>query len=260
MKNIGSKGERKVKKHLSVFMLMARNTIYKILGLFVLMAAVEGSLVYSRLKQGDTGDSFNLELVISESHILWVFGIGFVLITIMLSMTGCEFSSKLGYILKRLSISERWIFFWQSIYNTICYLLFWMVQILIVFGLCNLYVKMAPEGYVTNQTVFLAFYRSDFLHSLMPMEDIAYWVRNMIIVVALGICSAHYPMVQRRGSKLWEIIPLAGSVIVFFVGELGEMYSFVMTIACSVCAVGAAIFHIFIFEEEGEKLEKMEVH
>lgn len=247
-----------LKKHLSVFMLMARSSIYKVIGLFVLMAAAEWSLFYARLRQGATGDSFNLELVFDESHLMWVFGIGFLLITILLSRTGCEFSSKVGYTLKRLSVSERFVFFWQSLYNILCYLMFWMVQILIVFGLCSLYVKMAPEGYVTNQTVFLAFYRNDFLHSLLPMEDAGFWMKNIMIVIAMGICSARFPMAQRKGSKLSEIIPLTCVTLAFFIGELGEYLSLAITIGvCFICVI-LAVVHVF--EKEGDEFEEMEAN
>lgn len=247
-----------MKKHLSVFMLMARSTIYKVIGLFVVMAAVGWSLVYFRLKQGATGDSFNLELVIEESRISLVFAIAFVLITILLSRTGCEFSSKLGYTLKRLSISERWIFFWQSLYNMMCYLMFWMVQVLVVFWFCSLYVKMAPEGYVTNQTIFLAFYRSDFLHSLLPMENVIFWVKNIIAVIAMGICSAYLPIAQRRGGKKVEVVLWISTTAVFFVGELGEYLNPVMAIISALIGIGAVIFRLF--EKEDEGYEEMEAN
>ena len=165
-----------MKKHLSVFMLMARSSIYKVISVFVLMAVVEYGLVCMRLNQGVMSDQHNLEIVVDESRILWVFGAVFLLMTVFLCQTGCGFSSKTGYTLRRLSISERMVFVWQSIYNMMCYCLLWFVQILVVFGLCNLYVNMAPEGFVTNQTIFLAFYRNDFLHSLLPMEDAGFWI------------------------------------------------------------------------------------
>ena len=234
-----------MKKHLSVFMLMAQSTIYKIIGVFIVMAAAEWSLFYARLKQGATGDRFNLELVVEESHILWGFAIAFVLITILLCQTGCGFSSKVGYTIKRLSISEKMVFFWQSLYNVICFCLFWMVQILLVFGFCNLYVKMAPEGYVTNQTVFLAFYRSDFLHSLLPMEDVGFWIKNIMIVLGMGICSAGYPVSQRRGKKIQEVIPLAGCIMVFFVGELGEFLTPAIVICTCILGIIITVFHLF---------------
>ncbi len=239
-----------MKKHISVFMLMARSTIYKIIGLFGLMGVIEWSLFYARLKQGMTGDKFHLELVIEESHISWVFGIAFVLISILLMSTGRETSTKLGYTLKRLSISERWVFFWQAVYNMICYFMFWCMQILLVFLFCKMYEGMAPTEYVTNQTVFLAFYRSDFLHSLLPMEDAFFWTRNVFLLLALSICSAEYPMELRRNGKGKEIIVLMIACDTFFIGELGEMFSVIIILGVCIICMLTTIFRVFEKETE----------
>ena len=239
-----------MKKHLSVFMLMARSSIYKVISVLMLMAVAEWGLFYRRLAQGVMSDCHNLEIVVDDSRIAWVFGVAFLLITIFLCQTGCGFSSKTGYTLQRLSISERMVFVWQSIYNVMCYCLFWFTQILIVFGLCSLYVNMAPKGYVTNQTVFLAFYRNDFLHSLLPMEDVGFWVKNVLSVLSMGICSAHYPMAQRRGKKIQEVMFLTACVFVFFLGELGEYLAPSVVICCCLLCVLYAIFQIFSKDEE----------
>ena len=239
-----------MKKHLSVFMLMAQSSIYKVISVLILMIVTETGLFYMRMKQGMIGDSFNLEMAVDESRILWILGIAFVLITIFLCQIGCGFSSKTGYTLQRLSISERMVFVWQSIYNMMCYSLLWFVQILVVFGVCSLYVTMAPEGDVTNQTIFLAFYRNDFLHSLLPMEDAGFWFKNVLIVLSMGICSAHYPMAQRRGKKIQEVMFLTSCVVVFFVGELGEYLTPVIVICCCLLCVLYAVFQVFSKDEE----------
>lgn len=234
-----------MKKHISVFRLMARSTIYKLLALFGLMGVVEWSLFYARLKQSATGDRFHLELVIEESHISLVFGIAFILVTILLTSTGHETSTKLGYTLKRLSISERWVCFWQIIYNIICYSIFWCVQILIVFLFCKMYEQMAPVEYVTNQTVFLAFYRSDFLHSLLPMENAFFWTRNIVMLLALSICSAQYPMELRKGGKGREMIVLMIVCNTCFIGELGEIFTVMIILGVCIICMLTTTFRIF---------------
>ena len=241
-----------MKKHLSVFMLMARSTIYKVLVALVVMAVAEFGLFYGRMEVWAVGDTYNLETMIDGSHILWVFGAVFVLITILLCQTGCGFSSKIGYTLRRLSISERMVFVWQALYNSMVFCIFWMVQILLIFVFCRIYVIMAPEGYVTNQTIFLAFYRNDFLHSLLPMEDAGFWVKNVLTVFSMGICSAHYPMAQRRGKKIQEVMLLTACVFVFFVGELGEYVSPSIIICCCMLCVLYAVFQVFSRDEDEE--------
>lgn len=230
-----------MKKHLSVLMLMARSTINKLLGLLALMAAVEGALFWLTLRRSCADGSFSLKLVIGDSHISWAFGAAFLLMTLLLSLTGCEGKSRCGYTLRRLSVSERWVFVWQSVYNVLCYLLLWAVQILTVIALCRLYeVKAAPE-YVSGQTVFLAFYRSGFLHALLPFEETVFWVRNAVFAVTLGICAARFPMAQRRGKRFTELIVLACGVLGLFSWEIGAFGNCFFAIVFALFCAGIAI-------------------
>lgn len=234
-----------MKKHLSVFMLMARSSIYKIFGLFALTAAVEGVLFWLTLRRDFAYGSFGLELVVEDSHISWVFGAGFLLMTLLLSLTGCEGKSRCGYTLRRLSVSERWVFVWQCVYNVLCYLLLWAVQILTAIALCRLYEAKAAPEYVSGQTVFLAFYRSDFLHSLLPFEETVFWVRNAVFAVTLGICAARFPMAQRKGKRFTELIVLACGVLGLFSREIGAFgscsFSIVFALFCAGIAIGRAL-------------------
>lgn len=230
-----------MKKHLSVFMLMARSSFYKILGLLAAAAAVEGVLFWLALRRGPVQGSFGLELVIEDSHMIWVFGVCFLLMTLLLALTGCEGKSKCGYTLQRLSVSGRWVFFWQSVYNVLCYLLLWAVQILVAVALCRLYERLAAPEYVSGQTVFLAFYRSDFLHSLLPFEDAVFWVRNAAFALSLGICAARFPLAQRAGKRFTEGIVLVCGVFWLFSREIGALGSCVLAVCFSLFCAGIAI-------------------
>lgn len=235
-----------MKKHLSVLMLMARSTIYKILALLVLMAAGESALfcfALSDLAGRGEDDAFSLELVLGQSRIAWVFGACFLLLTALLVMTGCEGKSKCGYTLRRLSVSERWVFLWQSVYNILCYLLLWAVQILTAVALCRLYEAKAAPQFVSGQTVFLAFYRSNFLHSLLPLEDVRVWVCNGLLAAGLGICAARYPMAQRRGGHFTELFLLACAAVILFSRGIGaESISLVLAILAASHTVVALVF------------------
>ena len=67
----------------------------------------------------------------------------FLLASALLSITGCEMGARCGYTLRRLSVSERTIFAWQWGYNSACFLLLWLVELLTAFGLCTLYTMKA---------------------------------------------------------------------------------------------------------------------
>ena len=224
-----------MKKHSSVFMLMARSTIYRVLGLLILMAVAEAGLFWLRLQQGAIDGNFSLEAIISESRLSWACAAFFLFVNVILSWGSYTISDT--YTAARLSVSGKAVYLWQCIYNSLCYLLFWMVQILIGIGLCRVYEAMAPAEFVSNQTVFLAFYRSNFLHSFLPFEDTWVWVRNILLVVALGICSSRIPGKNRKiGIGSCFLIAATG---VFFVQGIGEAVALI--IAAIVCAVPAVV-------------------
>ena len=224
-----------MKKHSSVFMLMARSTIYRVMGLLILMAVAEAGLFWLRLQQGAIDGNFSLEAIISESRLSWACAAFFLFVNVILSWGSYTISDT--YTAARLSVSGKAVYLWQCVYNTLCYLLFWMVQILIGIGLCRVYEAMAPAEFVSNQTVFLAFYRSNFLHSFLPFEDTWVWVRNILLVVALGICSSRIPGKNRKiGIGSCFLIAATG---VFFVQGIGEAVALI--IAAIVCAVPAVV-------------------
>ena len=224
-----------MKKHSSVFMLMARSTIYRVMGLLILMAVAEGGLFWLRLQQGAIDGNFSLEAIISESRLSWACAAFFLFVNVILSWGSYTISD--AYTAARLSVSGKAVYLWQCIYNSLCYLLFWMVQILIGIGLCRVYEAMALAEFVSNQTVFLAFYRSNFLHSFLPFEDTWVWVRNILLVVALGIGSSRIPGKNRKiGIGSCFLIAATG---VFFVQGIGEAVALI--IAAIVCAVPAVV-------------------
>ena len=114
-----------MKKHISVLMLMIRSTIYRVLSLLVLMAASEAGLFWLRLQQGAIDKNFSLEAVIQESRLSWACAAFFLFVNVILSWGSYTVSNT--YTSTRLSVSKKAVYFCQCLYNTLCYLLFWMV-------------------------------------------------------------------------------------------------------------------------------------
>ncbi len=236
-----------MKQHLSVFMLLARSTIYPIAGLLLLTAAAEAGLFWAVLGSGAAAE---LPALLDKSRGLWVFGACFLLTTLLLSLTGCEFSAKTGCTLRRLSVSERQVFLWQWGYNTAVYFLLWAVQLLLALGLCALYLRRADPALVNSQTVFLAFYRSPFLHSLLPLEDTGLWVRNAALCLGLGASAAFFPFRQRQGRRDVTLILLTAAALRFFPCALG---SFGNVMWMAILAAACALFCVYrVFQKEGE--------
>jgi hypothetical protein len=103
-----------MKRHLSVLMLAAGSTVYKIAGLLLAMAAAEGALFYITLKslQGGPG---SLEQVFTQSRIALVSGLFFLILCALLSLTWCELrGSRLRYTMGRLSVREETTAGWHA--------------------------------------------------------------------------------------------------------------------------------------------------
>lgn len=235
-----------MKQHLSVLMLLARSTICRIAVLFVLSALVQGGLFYAALR---ADPSAGLLLPLESSRVSWVFGVCFLLVTALLCFTGCEFGSRQGYTLRRLSLPENRVFLWQWGYSAAVYFLLWAAQLFTALGLCALYLRLADPAQVNGQTVFLAFYRSGFLHALFPLEDAVLWVRNLVLCLSLGAAAAHFPFRQRRGKRGFEIILLAAAASVFFPAALGSFGQAAVLILLAVSCTASCVYLVFRKEE-----------
>ena len=229
-----------MKKHSSVLMLVTRSTIYRVLGLLIVMAAAEAGLFWLRLQQGAIDGNFSLEAVISESRLTWACAAIFLFVTAVLSWGSSTVSG--AYTSARLSIPSKMVFLWQCVYNILCYLIFWMVQILVMIALCRVYEAQAPAEFVSNQTVFLAFYRSDFLHSILPFEDTWCWVRNLALVMALGICASRCPGKQSGKFRFHDILAIA--TVFFFVREIGAAGNYIFMLLLSMLCAGIAVGNV----------------
>ena len=239
-----------MKRGFSVFLLMARSTIYKVLLVLLGMAVVECGLFLLVLRRGVTENGMSLESVIESSFAAWVFILAFIVIAALLFSTGYDAKGRRSYTLLRLSISRRQVFLWQSIYNLCIFLLLWMVQILAALFFCALYVRFAPAEYVTHQTVFLAFYRNDFFHSILPLSEVILWVRNILLFLTSSLLCARYPCKKEKSDK--AIVFLAAFMAVFFVQELGNRESSLALIVFSLIWIAVGLYRVFDKEAEYE--------
>ncbi len=239
-----------MKRHLSVFMLYARSAVWRLLALLTAMGLAQTLLFLLALRGSADG---SLEAVLRASRIHYVFGAAFLLLTALVCLPGCNFGAKPGYTLRRLCVSERAAFLWQSICNVCCYLILWAAELLLALLLCRIYSARRAE-LITGQTLFLAFYRSDFLHSLLPFEDALFWVRNGLLSLSLGVAAARFPFAQRRGQRGMEILVLACCAVFFFCREVGAQLSCCGCIFICLCGLASALCRTLEQEEAHEKV------
>jgi len=118
-----------------------------------------------------------------------------------------------AYTIDRLSVSEIEFTGWFALYNGLMFLVFWLWEALTVLSMCMIYMWQMPQEVVVGpQTIFLASYRVEYLHRLIPLADISGWVRNGAFVMALGICTAanaYHERGGRRGVAIWFAAAIA---------------------------------------------------
>ncbi|MBQ7983630.1 MAG: hypothetical protein IJ302_08670 [Clostridia bacterium] len=255
-----------MKKYLSVFAMLARGSFFRILLLLCLMAAGqcgrflhrlqnELTLYESRVQQfaGEAAELTRLESLINVSTVSGTFAAAFLLICIVLCLPGCGWGANCGYTLRRLRISERAVFVIQALYNAMVFVILWAAEVLICLFLCRAYVNAADPSLVSHQTVGLAFYRNDFLHSLLPMADITVWIRNIIMLAVLSLAAASFPSNQRRGKFAADIVSYALLSVIFFTRSVGDGFNTFITVFFGLCIAAEVIWKVFANEEEGEE-------
>ena len=209
-----------MKKYLSIWMIASRSTLYKIIGLLFLMNIAE---ILAFVQISNSSNLYPLDTFITESHMPLISGTTFLILCYILSMVGYETSgSKIRYSIQRFTVREETIVSLWAFYNMGCFILFWAVQLLIALFLCHQYTLIMDPLYWHNQTTFLAFYQNPFLHSLLPLEEGSRWVRNGILIFALGVTSASFSLNQRRGKKGIAIVVLAAIAFASFSQDFGD--------------------------------------
>lgn len=253
-----------MKKYVSIFEWLSRNTIYKILLIVIAMGITQAVMfgqAMSEMIPVEThyidskaveyyGRAYDgLEWLIDRSNGAGFFGLAFVLITAVLCWNGCNIGSKSSYTIQRLQVSEKAVFVMQSIYNSFCYVLLLSIQTAVFLIECKMFAEQA--GDITNQTIFLAFYRNDFMHSVLPLEDSFRWVMNGILVIGCGVSAAVFTYLQRRGKLAWSMLTVTACAVLGFIQELGNQMVMVTAILILITAGITAYCHIFQ-KKEGE--------
>lgn len=199
-------------------------------------------MLFGNELRGVTDEAISLENLVKGSGIYYIFGIAFIALTVILSMSGTK--GKQGYTLRRLRITEKETFVCQLIFNSLTYAMLIMAELITLMIISGMYFKFSSacelysEDFVTHQTLFLSFYRNDFMHSILPLDDIPRHIRNVFYILGMGITSAAFPYLMRRKKICFEM-PVLAVIIIFTFNDSFEAYS---EIALSVWTVLFAVW------------------
>ena len=236
-----------MKKHLSVLALSVRIVLYKVLAICALSAVLQIGLCIFSLPRGTAqdGPAISLEFLIGLSSFGRIAGVAFLAVCAVLCFCGCDRSSShSGYTLRRLSVGERTTVLWAAAANAGMLLLLWASQLAVALVINLLYRQTVPASQLGDQSLLIAFYRSGYLHALLPLREISLFVRNLILLAGLSICCAIFSYHQRRGRYRLEPLILALFALFYFSQEVGSFGSDLVLIFVALAIGGFALFSL----------------
>lgn len=237
-------------KYLSVAGLIARSSFYKVLAVLFAGMLIQFSLFHFATESYTP--TFTIEGVFASSFVPLVSIAVYFAVYALVAFTGTQFGSKCGYTINRLLIDENEYFTIQTVYNSLVFLFVWFFEALIA-TLCCIYAFLnAPENTVHAQSIFLSFYRSAFLHGLIPLEAWHVWLRNIFLAVATGFAASRFSFKQRRSK--FSLISLAVPILTcrFFAVKADDWANSIIVI------IGAVLVILSHFIEKALKEEKNE--
>lgn len=249
------KEEVDMKRYLSVFEMITRSSIYKVFAVLLIMAVTELAACYIALQQLLEEIQPSLEEIVDQSYFLNFFRIAYVVVTVVLILSGMNIGSMQSYTLQRLRIKEKWVFVLQSIYNILCYLLLWTVQVVVLLMVSSYYMDHETDVILGNQMVFLAFHRNDFMHSILPFQDILGWFTIFFFLFGTGIMAASFTKRQRSGKIGWSLFLFVAAICICFSRGLGEQIWF-LDVFCGywmIRAFAKAMEHVEVEKNEKQK-------
>ena len=150
--------------------------------------------------------------------------------------SGC----KSSYTLLRLKVSKKRQFAAKTVYNFLCLMMVFAVQILTAFVICRVYEAKLPSELVSPQYLFLTFYRNEFLHCILPMADWGKWICNFLLLLALAMDAAY---VGNRNGVLLSLVNYC-ILVQWFVSEINSPVALLCALYC-VLIIIAVLLRLF---------------
>lgn len=241
-----------MKKYLSVFEMITRSSIYKVLGVLIAMVCAEVITCAISWQQPLAFMKPTIEEWVDQSYLLVIFIVAYFLMNAVLVLHGTNIGSIQAYTLQRLRIPEKSVYRLQCLYNILCLGLLWVTQLAVLLGISAFYMQYKANVVKTNMTVFLAFYRNEFMHSILPLQDVGGWAMLVFFIVSTGIFAARFTKSQRGGKLDWTLVVFLAAFCMFFPKGLGEPPIFVIVtlIIWSVFGMGKKVMSKEVSEDE----------
>ena len=198
-----------MKAYLSALSPFARLTVWKTLLISLGAAAVQAALFFLALSRWSGDAPPILESLIRNGRLSLVFGVGLLLVCGALVLPGWDRGSKTAYTFRRLSVNEGKFSRLLGVQNALLLLIYWTIQLIALLMLSKYFLATADPATVSHQSLFLACYRSPYLHALLPLADWAVLLRNLSGCLVLGLASSAFCHHRRHGRTAPLILLLA---------------------------------------------------
>lgn len=226
---------------LSLLALLARSSIYKLIAVFAVMALTEIALYYGCLK---LERGYTLKGTMESSHISAVFLAAMGLVFLILARTEGLMDEKSRGTMLRLRLSGREIFVIKTLYNVFCLVLLFILQIWLAIWMVRFYGEVMTDIYASPQRLFLAFYRIDFLHCLLPMAETGKWMRNLLFLLAFGMEAAGGWTGKTEMKNYIPMLLLYFLTVNCFVGSVGMNLTDIICIGVYAVMIGTNVWKI----------------
>lgn len=196
-------------RHLSAFMLAARNVVYKALALSLAAAVVQLALLFW---QSGSASDFRAIFDVWPDRAYYL---GTAVLYALLWRSGVPKGGvNPEYSYRMLRVTEREAALWQALANVLCFVIYQGFILAARLGFAAIYMKN-PTVPVNEMSLFFAAYGNRGLHYLLPLED---WATLLLVtgyILAAGAATAHGAFWARRG----EVSGFAVMTLVFILGS-----------------------------------------
>ena len=145
-----------------------------------------------------------------------------MLMALLVATAGAARGSKTTYTLNRLGLTENTATLIFGGVFTGYFLLYWAVQLAFAYGVFVWYSRLSL---VSSNTFMLAVWRSEWLHTLLPLGEWWNYLRNLVICLSFGFCAAFAAQQGRRGKVplTWFVAPvLCAFLLNGRIGSIGQ--------------------------------------
>ena len=235
-----------MKKVTSAALLALKLTWTVAASIFLLTAALQAFFLWRELMPGGVPlqTTFGFENVVRsalQSTGKWWLVLLLVYMTFRPAATK---DSKTIYTMNRLGLSELQMALVFGAVFTGYFLLYWAFQLAIAYGAFVWYSRFTL---VSSNAWMLSCWRSEWLHTLLPLAEWWGWIRNLAICLSFGFFAAFGSIQARRGKFPMAI--LLPPILCFFLlsGGIGEP---LRDLGLAVLLTGLTIGTYFAMKEE----------